>query len=125
MNIKLVEIDPVTFTYKHLDKSVLRKKARNFKDACMKFIDENINVKKDNASRESLILKCEQGAINDFDLSIGHTYEEYEKLLPNEVDDAWSSFNLYITNCVTKNSEEFVIEHGRYFVSESFLDEAS
>lgn len=118
MNIKLLEIDPVNYKYKKFEKVVLKKKAEIFKEHCLYHVDSNVHVQNELGSRMDLIEKCINGGFEDFVKSIGVTYEEYERLLPYEVSQAWSSLKLYLTNHITKTKEEFVVHEGRYYVTE-------
>lgn len=47
-------------------------------------------VRNELSSRKELIDKCERKEIGNFIDSLGQTYEEYEKLLPTEVSQAWA-----------------------------------
>lgn len=114
---KLLEVDPKKFSYKEIDKDVLRFKAINFKRICMNYFNENIHVRNEFSSRKELIEKCERREIGSFINSLGQTYEEYERLLPMEVSQAWASFNLYLINCVSEKFDNLIVIDNRYYVS--------
>lgn len=114
---KLLEIDPQYFSYKALDKEFLKEKALFFKNTCLRFIENDIHVRNEFESRKELINRCVNKEVDSFIKSIGHTYEEHEKLLPKDVSQAWAEFILYLTNCITKSSDEFIVKNGRYYIS--------
>lgn len=114
---KLLEIDLKCYSYKELDKDFLKEKALFFKNMCLRFIENDIHVKNEFESRKELINRCINGEVDNFVKSIGQTYEEYEKLLPKDVGQAWAEFILYLTNCITKSSDEFIVKNNRYYIS--------
>jgi hypothetical protein len=111
-----LEVDVKSFSYKVLDKKFLKEKAVNFKNSCLSFVEKDIHVKNEFESRKNIVKKCENEEIDVFWAPISQTYEEYEKLLPAEVSQAWAELILYLTNCITKTIDELIVKGDRYYV---------